>query len=114
MSNPILHVRCWRCKKKFHMRVWKEDCNPDGPLVSKLVPCPYCETDRAVTLTEAEAGSMLVKKGEKAEDVEKRLVHEAPVDAFAGQVFETIRPEKETNSVQGLKGSFVEPGQNSS
>ncbi len=92
MPNPVLHVRCWQCLQNFHMRIWKEDCNPSGNKVSKLIPCPYCKTDCLVTLAQEQAGSISVMRGVEDQDVEKPPLHEMAVDAFAEKVFETTRP----------------------
>ncbi len=93
MPNPILHVRCWKCRQSFHMRIWKDDCNPSGNKVSKLIPCPYCETDCIVKLAQEQVGSETVLRGPVEQEPQKPLLHEMPVDAFAEQVFETEQPK---------------------
>ena len=90
MANPIIKVRCWKCEKTFHLRIWQKDCDDDQSKVTKLVSCPYCRTDCALRLSADQVRRVEVMRETGGVDtVAASDVHALPVDCLAGQIFDT-------------------------
>jgi len=47
-KHVIMKIRCYNCRKKFEVRLVKEQDAPDKEKMRWIRPCPYCKKDNAI------------------------------------------------------------------
>lgn len=94
MEDLVIKVRCWKCKTKYHLHIFQKDYMKNNDKVTKLVPCPYCDTDCAVKLSADQVAKVEVFRN-GGEDILSSLdLKTLTGKSLFKQIFETYPPDK--------------------
>ena len=79
--KQLLQIRCWNCHEVFTMSAELNTDPPGVNLVDVLVPCPFCDKDNRVTVSQEQVRIVTIDKGGAAIDLSQP-------DALREQVFD--------------------------
>ena len=95
MEDPVIKVRCWKCKQTFHLRIFPKDHKENHQNVDRLFPCPYCNTDCMVKISADQIAKVEVFR----DGIGEAILSLSDLDSLtgkslSGQIFETCPADK--------------------
>ncbi len=88
-------LRCWNCKDIFHMVIRGRDYRAAN-LVSKTVPCPYCDSHCKVEIHESQVPTVSVHRRVRGETPQTEEIPWGELlepGALVNQVFPSASPD---------------------